>query len=169
MAGQIFLTVVNGLKVMARAVQTSSGASSAGNIVALGSNGLIDPTMMSATAIGTTLTATATAAMSAGMVGHYYYTGGLLNVKPADNTSMGSEANCFVNAGFANGATGTIILSGMDTALSGLTDAPYFLGAAGAVTQTPPTTPGYNNQYLGRPTSATSMEMNFVEPGMQVA
>jgi hypothetical protein len=43
-----FLTLINGIMTLIAAVTSSSGSSSAGNIVALNSSGLVDSTMLPA-------------------------------------------------------------------------------------------------------------------------
>lgn len=46
MAGNLYMTVVAGAKKLLAALQTSAGAGSAGNLVALGSTGIIDYSML---------------------------------------------------------------------------------------------------------------------------
>ena len=46
MAGNLYLTVLNGIKTLVAALQTSAGAGDAGKLVALDSTGKISDTMM---------------------------------------------------------------------------------------------------------------------------
>lgn len=159
MAGNRYLSLnTNGQKVSVAASQTSSGASSAGAVVALNASGQIDGTMMPSGVGATTVTATASAAISAGQLVNLYSNAGVLTAKPADNTS-GAEANAFATAGVANSATGTFTLSGLVNGLSGLTvGTVYLLGVNGGTTTTAPTTSGYIIQAVGKAVSTSSIE-----------
>lgn len=187
MAGNAYLTIVSGIKTLVRGNQTSAGAGDAGKLVALNSAGFVDPTMttiagtlaagtnvsvtgtgttaspytISSTASGgvTTVTATASATISAGMLVNFYNNAGALDARPADNSAAGSEANGFATAGVTNGASGTFTLGGIITGLSGLTiGATYFLGTVGGITTTAPTAAGTNLQVVGKAISATQLE-----------
>lgn len=189
MAGNAYLAIVNGIKTLVRANQTSAGAGDAGKLVALNASGFVDPTMttiagtvaagtnvtvtgsgttaspytISSTSSGgaTTVTCVTSAAISAGMLINLYSNGGVLTARPADNTAAGSEANGFALAGVSSGASGTFNLGGIITGLSGLTiGATYYLGTVGAVTPTAPTTAGNNLQVAGKAISATQLEFN---------
>lgn len=157
MAGQKFLFNNAGQTTEKAAIQTSAGAGDAGKIPALNGSGLIDPTMLAATSGLIVVSATATATITAGQVVNVSWSGTVLQVKPADNTTAGSEANGFASAGITSGASGSITMGeGLITGLSALSTGLYYLGTNGAVTATPPATAGNLLQQIGRATSATT-------------
>ncbi len=159
MATARYLASINGVTQMVVPAVTSSGASTGGAIVALGSNGLLDPSVMPSGIGATTVTAVTSAAISAGQLVNFYSVSGTLTVRPADSTAAGSEANGFATAAVASGATGSFNVSGLVTGLSGLTiGATYFLGAVGGATAVAPSTAGNIIQPVGKAISATSLE-----------
>lgn len=163
MAGQFFITVVSGAKKFLAAIQTSAGVGDAGKIAALDATGRFDISMMP-TGVGaaSTATATASATITAGMATNLYTNAGALNVRPADNTTAGSEANSFATAGITSGTSGSVqITSGIVSGLSGLTPgAKLYLGTTGGVTATAPSATGNVLQVVGRALSSSTFEFN---------
>jgi hypothetical protein len=101
----------------------------------------------------------ASEAISAGNLCNVYNNAGTANVRKADNTAAGKEANAVALTGISNGGTGTVYLPGATvTGLSGLTPGSYeWLGTSGGTTETAPTTAGNISQIVGYAESATSM------------
>ncbi len=158
MAGNRILTIVGNVRQWLAANQTSAGAGDAGKIVALNSAGQVDITMMPSGIGPTAVTATASASIPAGLV-NLYNNAGALAARPADNTSVGSEANAFTSTAVTSGASASFNLTGLLTGLSGLTvGTQYFLGTVGQPTATLPTTAGNVIQYVGKAVSTSSIE-----------
>lgn len=149
-AGILGDTLVNSTNV-------SVGAGSAGKRVELNAAGKIDDSMLS---FGPELsTATASEALSAGNLVNVYNNAGVWTMRKADAASN-RPANGYVLAAVASAAVGTYYSDGRITGLSGLTPGLYFLGAAGAITQTPPTASGSCSQQVGNSASATELMFN---------
>lgn len=157
MAAKKFLSLVGGVPTQVAAVESSSGSGSEGNIVALNSSGQIDPTMLASTGAQTF---TASEAIAAGALISIWNSTGVLKIRNADNTSSAKQADGFAPAAITSGATGTAVIGeGYITGLSGLTiGTRYFLGAAGAVTATAPTTTGGIVQSVGIADTTASLE-----------
>jgi hypothetical protein len=155
-----YLALVNGVITMVQATISSSGSSSSGQIVALNAAGAVDITMMPTGIGANTVSAVASAALTAGMLVNIYNNGGVLTVRPADSTTAGSEANGYVIAGFSSGATATVYVGGgLINGLSGLTvGSTYYLGTVGAATTAVPATAGNIVQYVGKAVSTTALE-----------
>jgi hypothetical protein len=165
MAGNKFLYNNAGQLTEQRGLQVTAGASSAGSIVALNASGLIDSTMLTSVSALPTVSAVASSAITAGMLVNIYGNAGVLNLRPADCTVVGSEANAFATANIASSATGSVnVGEGVVTgsALSGLTvGSKYFLGTAGAISLTAPATAGNVLQQVGVALSATSLDFQI--------
>jgi hypothetical protein len=133
----------------------STGSADDGKLVSLDSSGRIDPSMMPVGVSADTKTLTASEALVAGNLVNIELTTG--QVRKAD-ASNGREADGFVIASFASAAAATVYFEGTVTGLSGLTPgAKLYLGTAGGVTATPPTTAGHISQRVGKATSATEV------------
>lgn len=165
-AAQRFLALVNGATTQVPAATTSAGSSSAYQVAALGASGTLDISMMPTGIGANVVSAVASANLTAGMMVNYYSNAGVLTVRPADSTAVGSEANGYVIAGFASGATATVYVGG--GTLSGLTGlvvgTTYYLGTVGAATATAPATAGNIVQYVGKAVSTTALEF---QPALQ--
>ena len=102
-----------------------------------------------------TITATASASLTAGQWINLHNVAGAKNVRPADCTDATKPVHGFVLASFSSSATATIYVSGINTAipLGSYTAAdigkPCFLSTAGATTLTPPSTTGQLLQQVG--------------------
>lgn len=160
MAIQRFLALISGKLSQVAANDTSAGAGDAGKLVALNNAGSVDITMMPPGIGANTVTAVASAAISAGMLVNVYSDAGTLKLRPADSTSTGSKADGYATAAIAASASGTVNLGpGKITGLSGLTiGSDYYLGTVGAAVDTPPSTAGNVVQYVGKATSATELD-----------
>ena len=87
-----YMTLDSGKRKLQEATDTSAGAADAGEIVALNSSGLIDPSMLPTTG---TKSIEVGEAVSAGDFVEIYDDGGTTKIRPADN-SNGREANGYV-------------------------------------------------------------------------
>ena len=145
------------------ATTSSSGAGSAGKIVALDNAGKLDNTMMPTGIGATTKLAATTESLSAGDLVNLFNDSGTIKARKAD-ASNGRRAVGFVLSAVTSPNNATVYLDGTITGLTGLTPgAPYYLSGAtaGAATATAPTTSGYISQEIGIALSAT--EINFEE------
>lgn len=160
MAGEKFLHLSNGVIASKSSLQTSSGAGDAGKIPALNSAGKIDSTMLDQTPSSTF---TASEAISAGDFINIWDDAGTVKIRKADNTSASKMAHGYAPAAISSAATGVAILGeGANAALSSLTKgARYFLGTAGGVTDTAPTSTNTIVQELGFASSATELAVNI--------
>lgn len=163
MSTQRYLAAINGQTTMVVPNTSSAGATDSGKIVALNSAGQIDATMLASTSGLPSYSVVASAAITAGALVNIYPNAGVLNARPADNTAVGSEANGYAPSAIASGASGTVYLGeGLISGLSALSvGAPYFLGTAGAVTTTAPSTAGNLIQPVGKAVSATEF---YIQP-----
>lgn len=163
MAGKKYQTRVAGQNVLVAATQVSAGAANAGDLVALGSDGKIDSSMVTGGSGPSTAPYVASEAIGAGKFVNIYSNAGTMNIRLADN-SNNRPANGFVIAAVANAGTGAVYeLDAVNTALTGLTPgANYFLGTAGGVI-TPAldastATAGIIDQKLGFAKSASELK-----------
>lgn len=136
---------------------TSAGAGNAGNIVVLDGGGKLDSTLFPPGFGEDTLLVDATENLSAGsFVNLWNDSGPALRLADASN---GRVAHGFVLASVTSGQPATVYGIGqVNDQLSTLTPGVnYFLGTAGALTATVPTTSGHYVQYLGTAHSATAL------------
>lgn len=159
MAANKYLAILAGKVQEVFATIISTGAPNANQLVALGSNGLLDPSVLPVGVGLEVISVTASEAITAGSFVNLYTNAGVLNVRNADASSSIKPANGFVLAAVANTGTATVYLLGQtNNSVSGLTPgADYWLSTVGTITTTPAYTSGYVNQYLGKALSATSV------------
>lgn len=160
MPGQRVITNSAGVLTEIFANQVSAGAGDATKLVALDGTGRIDSSMMPVGIAPNTVLVVASEALAAGNFVNIWSNAGVVNVRKADATVAGKEANGFVLAAFASAATATVfIISQTNTQLTGLTPGSlYFLSTtAGGATLTAPSGSGNVTQTLGKATSATSL------------
>ena len=159
MADKYLRLGTTGFPTEQEATVVSTGASDAGKIIALASNGKLDPSVVP-TGFGTpTYTGNAGENLAAG---DYVYINASGNVLKADASAANASkaAVGFVLVAVSNGNPATVYLEGNNDAHTGLTvGAAYFLSATtpGAPTTTIPTTAGHVVQYLGRAVSSTTI------------
>lgn len=160
MAGNKYIELNNGRLAEKPAKDASAGAVDAGSIVALGSDGRLDPSVMP-TGIGAdTSTLPASEDLSGGDFVNVWNDGGVMSARKADASSVGKEADGFVLDAVSMGQPATVYFEGRNTALLGLTlGARYYLSATtpGVATTTPPAGTGKVVQYLGRAVEATAV------------
>lgn len=166
MAARKFLTLISGVRTLISALQSSSGAGDAGELVALNASGKLDATMMPAGIGADTCVAAASETLAAGDMVNLWNDSGTIKARKADATSAGKECDGFVDGAVTSGASATVILDGTLAGLSGLTvGAEYFLATTGgAITDTAPS--GANNVYqsVGKAKSATELIFERGEP-----
>lgn len=140
MAADKYLDIVAGVPTQKQATVASTGVTEAGKIVALGTDGKLDTTLMP-TGIGAeTKALPASEALSANDLVNIYDATGTAKCRKAD-ASNGRRCHGFVKAAVDQNSTATIYLEGDATGLVGkTTGAKQFLSAsvAGAMTETPP-------------------------------
>ena len=166
MAVQRLVSIVAGKFTEYVATVISGGASSAGQIAALDPTGRLDNSVMPVGIGADTASIVASEAISAGALVNVWSNAGTQNVRNADASTAGKEANGFVTAAVGSGANATVYFSGQDNVLSGLTPGPIYLSdtAVGTVTSTPPTATGHVLQRVGTAVSPTSLEFRPSDP-----
>ncbi|BCK58405.1 hypothetical protein [Nocardia wallacei] len=146
------------------ATDTSAGAADAGKIPALDGSGRLASSMMPAGIGADTASITTSEALAAGDFVNIWNSTGA-KVRKADATTQGKEAHGFVLAAAASGAAATVYFEGPNTAVTGQTPGPVFLGTtAGAATSTPPSAAGNVVQRIGVATSATAINFEGSAP-----
>lgn len=142
------------------ATVTSSGAGDAGSIVALGSNGKLDPSVMPVGIGADTSTVTASENLAAGALVDIFNASGTANVRNADASTTGKEADGFVLSAVTSGQPALVYFEGRITGLSGLTPgARYYLSdsSPGGITDTPVSGTGKVHQFIGVAIDDTSI------------
>jgi hypothetical protein len=157
MAGQKYMIVESGKKKLKEAKQSSAGAGDAGEIVALGADGLIDESMIPYLDVKNVVSSEN---LTAGDFVNLFDDTGTLKARKADN-SNGRPAHGFVKDSVTAPAAVNIYETDSNANLSGLTiGARIYLGTTGGIIETPldPTVvTGDIHQYLGVAISATEM------------
>lgn len=152
----------DGLNREVEATVTSTGDANAGELVALDSQGKIDPSMMPAGVGMDNMSYVASEALSANDLVNFWLDGTETKMRKADANSN-KPANAFVKKAVVSGAAGdAFIASNIITGLTGLEmGKPIFLSTtAGGITQTPVTGTGKISQLVGYPASSTSFVFN---------
>lgn len=144
----------------------STGASDAGKIVALDSDGKLHTSVLP-TGVGAEVKVAVTSEnLSAGDLVNFWSDAGTLKVRKAD-ASNNRPAHGFVLNSVASGNNATVYLEGTITGLTGLTPgARYWLSATtpGGVTTTIPTTSGHIAQEVGIAISTTELSFERQQP-----
>lgn len=191
MAVPRFLASVAGRIKMIATVATSAGATDADKIPSTNASGVLDPTLLNAATTGANkiplldgsgrldpstmptgigqdaASIVASETIAAGALVNVWNNSGTPNVRNADGTAEGKEANGFVLAGVSASASATVFFEGRITGLTGLTPgARQYLSAStpGTATATAPTTAGNVVQYIGVAVSASSIDFEASNP-----
>ena len=144
---------------------SSAGSGDSGKVVALDVSGRIDSCMMPVGIGADTAVVLASESLAAGNYVNIYNNAGTANVRKADATTAGKEANGFVLAAVASGANATVYFEGTNTAVTGLTPGTQFLSTtAGTGGTAAPTGSGNVVQRLGFAVSATAMNFEAAQP-----
>lgn len=146
------------------ATVTSVGAADAAKMAQLDGSGRLDSSILPVGVGADTAIITTSEALVAGDLVNIWNSTGA-KVRKADPAAAGKEAHGFVLIGVASGAAATVYFEGSNTAATGLTPGPQFLGAtAGKSSGSAPTASGSIVQRVGFATSATAMNFNAGEP-----
>ena len=146
------------------ATQTSAGAADAAKVLQLDASGRIDSSAMPVGIGADTASITTSEALVAGDLVNIWNSTGA-KARKADPATAGKEAHGFVLVGVASGALATVYFEGTNTAVTGLTPGPQFLGpTAGKSSNTAPTSAGSVVQRVGFATSATALNFNASDP-----
>jgi hypothetical protein len=157
-----FQTLALGREAMREALEMSTGVADAGRIVAVGSDGKLDVTLLPTGVGPLVITGTAAEDIAAGDFINITSTGG---IRLAD-ASNDRPAHGFVRDAFLTGATVTAYLrSGLNDDLSGMTPgARQYLTTAGNRTEVAPSLPSsVIHQFVGIAQSATQMVVDIEE------
>lgn len=159
-----FLGLVNGAKTWFTALAASTGAPDASKVVMTSANGRLDASLMPVGIGAATQSIVASEALLAGDFVNIFDNAGTPNVRKADCTN--SRPACgFVTVAVASAASATVFLSGPNTARSGLVSGSlYFLGTAGNISLTAPSTVGNIIQEIGSAANATSIPFDYDAP-----
>ena len=162
MALQRFLALVSGKITEFLPIAVSAGATSAGAIMATNASGVLDVTFLPSGIGPDTYSLPATEAIASGALVNIYSNSGVFSVRNADGSTTGKQADGFVLAAVASGASGTVYLAGINTAVTGLTPGLQFLSdtTLGAATATGATTAGHTYQQVGSATAAGALQFN---------
>jgi len=165
MAAKKFLRFVNGVFTEIFGVQTSAGASNAGDIPALDDSGRLDQSLMPIGIGADTKVIPASEALAAGAYVNVWNSSGA-KARNADATVAGKRAHGFVLAAVASGANATVYFEGTNTGHSGLTPGAeiYLQTTAGQGAATIPSASGNVVQRLGIAVSATEVSFEAAEP-----
>lgn len=143
----------------------STGPADAGQLVALNAAGQLSDTMMPTGFVAEVGTALASEALAAGNWCNVYNNAGTPNVRKADASVAGKQANAFVLGSFANGVTATFYVAGINNAVTGQVAGPVFLSTTpGGSQTTAPTVAGQVAQQIGEAISATQVAFNPMMP-----
>jgi hypothetical protein len=158
MAASKFLALVGGRIREVFATVVSNGATDDGKIVALGTDGRLDNSVLPVGVGIETKSIQASENIGAGNLVNIWNSGGQFRVRKADATASGKEANGFVLSSVTSGQIAQVYLEGTITGLSGLTPGRYYLSTTpGEITDTPPSNSGNVVQYVGNSVSATEL------------
>lgn len=140
-------------------VTVSAGAGDVGKLPQFDATGKLDISVLPSGIGSETESATASENLSAGDFVNIFDNTGTKNVRKANGSTPGLEANGYVLSAFTSGAVATIYTDGANTSRTGLTaGVTYYLAAtAGGVTATPLSTTGQIHQKIGKASTSTSL------------
>lgn len=158
MAASKFLALVSGRIREVIATVASSGAIDDGKIVALGTDGRLDSSVLPVGVGVETKNILASENLSAGNLVNIWNSSGTFRVRKADATAQGKEATGFVLSSVTSGQTAQVYLEGTITGLGGVLPTRYYLSTTpGEATETPPSASGNIVQYIGAGVSTTEI------------
>ena len=171
MPAKPFLTQQSGGLVEQRGTQQSAGVANAGDVVSLGEDGRLDPSLMPPGIGAEVKVLPASEALASGDLINIWTDTGVAKARKADASVGGKEAHGFVLAGVLSGANATVYLDGTNTAMTGLTPgAMQFLSdvTPGKTVETAPTTANHLVQRIGPALGATEIRFR-PEPAILLA
>lgn len=147
------------------AAVASAGAATAGQLVATDNNGKLDITLFPAGLGADTATMVASEALAAGAFVNVWNNAGVASVRNADGSAGangGKQADGFVLASAASGATVLVYFQGINTAVTGQTAGLVFLSATtpGGSSSTGPTAAGTTFHQIGMAISPTAIQFD---------
>lgn len=171
-------------------ISTSAGAADAGKIIATNASGQIDGSFLNTTVSSSpnklvmtggdgkidvsvlptgvgadTAVINASEALAAGDLVNIWNNSGTANVRKADASTAGKEAQGFVLAAVASGQPATVYFEGTNTQMTGLTPGRQYLSTTpGKTSATAPTGSGQVVQVVGFAVSATAMNFQSNPP-----
>lgn len=166
MAGNKYIANNAGKLKEVISLQVSTGAPDANKIVAVGTDGLLDISLMPVGVGAEVVVAASSENLLAGDFVNLHNNGGTINVRKADATTNAKPANGFVLANVTSPANATVyLISAVNSAVSGLTvGSEYFLSTTpGLLTATAPSAAGNIIQRLGKARTATSFVFENTE------
>lgn len=173
------------------ALTTSAGVADAQKVVALNAAGILDPSILNATVASSpdkivqldnagridlsvlpvglgpdTAIIIASETLLAGDLINVWNNGGIANVRKADATTPGKEAQGYVLVGVAAAGSVLVYFEGPNTQCTGLTPGKLFLSnvTPGRTMATAPTTTGHVIQIVGFAVSATTLNFQSGTP-----
>lgn len=160
-----FITLVSGVQRFVTAISTSAGAGDANKIVATGSNGRLDSSLMPVGVGAATATIPASENLAAGDFVNVWNDSGTRRCRKAD-ASNNRPAHGFVTSAVTSGNNATVFQNGENTGLSGLTPGTlmFLATTAGTATATAPSSVGHIIQPVGYALSTTSILFEFDAP-----
>lgn len=189
MATAKFIKNLSGVLTEESAVIASAGAGDSGKIVALNASGILDDSILNASATSVAnkivkldgsgrlasammpvgfgddaVLMTASENIAAGDLVNIWESTGA-KIRKADATIAGKEAHGFVLSAITAAASGTVYFEGSNTAMTGLTGGKRYLSTtAGTSSSTAPSGAGNVVQIVGFATSTTSMNFQAGVP-----
>lgn len=147
-------------------VNTSAGATDGGKLPKLDAAGKLALTMMPTGVFPDTQNVVASEAIPANSLVNLWNNAGTLNIRKADATTAGKEANGFILAAVASGAAVDVYFDGTIPGLTGLSPGQtLFLSTiAGQPTGTAPSASGNIVQGVGKALSTTTMTFEPSDP-----
>jgi hypothetical protein len=161
------LSQVNGVLTEVSGVSSSAGAGDSGKLVQLDSSGKIDASALPNNFGADALSFIASETIAAGDFVNIYNNSSVATIRKADASVATKQADGYVIAGVASGATGTVFFDDANTAVTGLTPGTTaFLSDTlpGKATATAPTGTGKVVQVLGRAVTATCIHVAIQLP-----
>lgn len=163
-----YQALVSGKTKLKEATTTSTGATEAGDIVALDASGKLDASLLPVGVGPDVKLVEASEAISAGDYVNLFDDAGTVKVRLADN-SNGREAHGWVKAAFAPTETATVYFEGPnEDVASGTAGQRAYLGETGAVLTSPldsdlPANVGKIHQYLGTYIDTNSINTDIAD------
>jgi hypothetical protein len=156
-----FINLEAGKQKRNEALEVSAGAGDAGKMIKTDSTGRIDNSLLPVGIGADTQDVVSFEDLVAGDFVNIFDDGGTPSVRKADATN-GRDANGFVLSGVTAPALATVYFEGTNTQLSGMTPgARQYLNTSGGITETPKTASGELHQYLGKSSSATTLNVEL--------
>jgi hypothetical protein len=147
------------------ATVVSTGATEAGDILALDGTGRIDSSVLPVGVGPDTASIQASENLAAGDFVNVWSDSGNFRVRKADATTTGKFANGFVLANVTSGNNATVYFEGTNTQVTSVTPGRLYLDTtAGAWTATAPNASGNVVQAIGVGTNATSINFEPEAP-----